>query len=60
MMSGDIISIERGLPNYAEEVICLKCLHRYICVWPCGTSLKDLECEKCGKGFIIKTGEDIE
>lgn len=29
-------------------------------VWPESTLLKDLECENCGPGFVIKTGQDLE
>ena len=42
------------------ELICVKCYHRYIGVYPVGTKLKDLECETCGCGYIIKTGEDTK
>lgn len=42
------------------EVICLRCLQRWIDVHPVSTPLKDLEC-KCGAvGFIIKTGQTVE
>lgn len=55
-----ITDIEAITPHYTAEVICVKCLKRYMCVWPVGTLLKVLECEKCGPGYIIKTGQDIE
>lgn len=42
------------------EVICLRCLHRWIDVHPTSVPLKDLEC-KCGAvGYIIKTGQTVE
>lgn len=42
------------------EVICLRCLHRWIDVHPVSVPLKDLEC-KCGAvGYIIKTGQTVE
>jgi len=48
---------EAELPHKYSEVICIKCFHRYICVRPVGVLLKNLECETCGRGFIIETGE---
>lgn len=42
------------------ELICLKCLHRYIGVFPESVLLKNLECPKCGKtGYMIMTGQDL-
>ena len=42
-----------------SEVICLKCLHRWIAVYPSDTLLKELECE-CGEvGYVVKTGQTI-
>ncbi len=48
---------ENRLPHEVSELICIKCYNRYIGVRPVGTLLKNLECEFCGAGFIIKTGE---
>lgn len=63
-MMGDVIDLqqhrETNTPHRVAEVICVKCLHRYVCVWPDGTPLKHLHCEKCGPGYIITTGEPIE
>lgn len=42
-----------------SEVICVKCARRWIAVRPVATKLKDLECSKCGAGFVIETGEEI-
>ena len=56
----EIIDIESALSHQVAEVICVKCLNRYVCVWPNGTRLKDLECEACGSGYIILTGENID
>lgn len=54
-----IVSNEEYLPHEVSEVICLKCLHRWIAVYPSQTLLKELECE-CGEiGFVIKTGQTI-
>ena len=56
----NVISIESNLSHKMSEVICVKCGHRYICVRPEVTLLKNLECGDCGKiGFIIETGEEI-
>lgn len=55
----DIIDINENQPHEVAELTCIKCYHRYIGVYPSITLLKDLECEKCGKGFIIKTGQTI-
>ena len=53
----DIIDINKNQPHEVSELICIKCYHRYIGVYPQATLLKDLECENCGKGFIIKIGQ---
>ena len=53
----DIIDINKNQPHEVSELICIKCYYRYIGVYPQATLLKDLECENCGKGFIIKTGQ---
>lgn len=51
--------IEQKLPHEVSEVICLKCLNRWITVYPEETPLKDLEC-KCGAiGYVIKTGQTL-
>ena len=55
----EIVYSEENLPHEVCEVVCLKCLHRWIAVYPTQTLLKDLECQ-CGcKGFVIKTGQTI-
>lgn len=57
---GTISDIESNLPHEVAELICLKCLSRWIGVYPDKTLLKDLEC-KCGAvGYVIKTGQTIE
>ena len=53
-------TIENNIPHEVSEVICLKCLHRWIAVYPTSTLLKQLEC-KCGAvGYVIKTGQTVE
>ena len=52
---------EKHTPHLVGEVVCLKCLHRYIVCYPETTLLKELECGKCGEvGYIIATGQIIE
>lgn len=57
----DVIPIETNLPHRVSEVICVKCLKRWICVRPMGTHLKELECPNCRTtGYVIETGELLE
>lgn len=50
---------EENIPHKYSEVVCLKCLHRFISVRPVECRLKDLECT-CGEvGYIIETGEVV-
>ena len=58
-MKDNIINIEANKPHNLAETICVKCLHRAYSVYPEGVKLKDLECENCGQGYIILTGEEI-
>lgn len=51
---------EENTPHIVQEVICLKCLCRWIAVRPKDTLLKDLEC-MCGNvGYVIATGQELE
>ena len=54
------VYIEENQPHKVSEVICVKCLHRWISVRPSSCKLSKLECPNCGPGFVIETGEDIE
>ena len=56
---GELIELYEQRPHRVAEVICVKCLHRVICVWPEGTLLKDLYCATCGPGYIILTGQPV-
>mgnify|MGYP007133754231 CR=1 FL=1 len=50
---------EEDSPHEVSELICLRCLHRWIGVYPQQLKLADMEC-KCGAiGYIIKTGQTI-
>lgn len=57
---GSIYYIDELLPHTVSEVICVKCSKRWIAVRPTDTLLKDLECEVCGEGFVIETGQVID
>ena len=61
MTDNAIIPIETHMPHKVSEVICVKCLYRWIDVRPDGIPLKNLQCTSCREiGFVIETGEDIE
>lgn len=58
---GKVVPIEEKMPHKVSEVICVRCLKRWIGVRPEGTKLKDLECPGCHMtGAVIETGEEIE
>ena len=60
MSDSKVVSIEENLPHNVAELICVKCLHRGLCVWPERTYMRDLECPGCGQsGYLINTGEEI-
>lgn len=51
--------IEDKIKHEVAELICLKCLNRWIGVYPQDTPLEQLECT-CGQvGYIIKTGQTL-
>lgn len=51
--------IEENTEHEVAELICLKCLNRWIGVYPSELLLKDIEC-KCGEvGYVIKTGQTL-
>ena len=41
------------------EVICVKCLYRYVAVALAETPLIKYECKDCGPGYVIATGQWI-
>ena len=56
-----LIDIDNNIPHKVSEVICIKCLHRWIAVRPAASKLKNLECAGCHEqGYIIETGEIFE
>lgn len=57
----NIVDIYDMKPHKVSEVVCLKCLSRWLAVRPKETQLKVLECPYCGEiGFVIETGEEYE
>lgn len=53
-----VIDIIEKQPHIVSEVICIKCIHRWIAARPEDTRLKSLECPNCGfVGGAIETGE---
>ena len=55
-----IESIDARKPHSVSEVICVKCGKRWVSVRPEGTLLKHLECENCGAGYVIETGQILD
>lgn len=52
-------NIEDNLEHEVAELICLKCLNRWIGVYPAELLLKNVEC-KCGEvGYVVKTGQTL-
>ena len=56
---GDLTELNDYRPHEFWEVMCVKCLARWIAVVPCGILLKTVECKKCGNGYVINTGQDV-
>ena len=55
-----IICIEEYQPHIVQEVMCIKCLHRWIDVRPKTLWLKDCICPHCKEsGYCISTGQVI-
>lgn len=53
-----IIDISDYQPHEVAEVVCLKCLKRWIAVFPSSSLLIDLECPQCHEsGYAILTGQ---
>ena len=57
---GQVFEFESNMEHEVAELICLKCLHRWIGVYPSAILLKDIECT-CGEsGYVIKTGQTLQ
>lgn len=52
--------ILENTPHTVSEVVCLKCLKRWIAVRPYYVLLKELECQCGHTGFVINTGQSID
>ena len=50
-MNDNIVKLDEYRPHEVSELICLKCSHRWIAVYPEELLLKNIEC-KCGKKRI--------
>lgn len=55
-----IVDISENEEHEVAELICLKCLSRWIGVYPSKSWLKNAECTCGAVGYIIKTGQNIE
>ena len=55
----NIHDINENTPHIVQEVICLHCCHRWIACAPVDVLLKDYECASCGRGYVIKTGQEL-
>ena len=55
-----IVDIDSREPHAVSEVICVKCGERWVSVRPEKTFLKKIECENCGAGYVIETGQILE
>ena len=58
---GKIIDITKNDPTTIREIICVKCLYRFISVGHVDLLLKNMECPGCaGVGFCVDTGQEVE
>lgn len=55
-----ILEKEADRPHKVSELICLKCLHRWLSVRPVGLALKNIHCQCGAVGCVIETGEALE
>lgn len=52
---------EFPVDHTVSEVICIRCMNRWISVRPSSVLLKDLECPSCkNHGYTIETGQVID
>jgi hypothetical protein len=53
-----VVSLDDARLHRTGEAICVRCLHRYVAVWPDTTPLRTLACPGCRvQGYVILTGE---
>ena len=56
----NIVELSDFQPHIVREVMCWRCGHRWIAVYPEHTALKDLECPGCHtQGYAFATGQLI-
>ncbi len=53
----NIFNIDDYIHHVVSELICIKCGKRIISCRPRELFLKKIECEKCGSGYMIETGQ---
>ncbi len=56
---GKVLDINSLDKHEVSMVICLKCYKRWVCVRPQETKLVNIECKKCGQGYVIETGQNL-
>ncbi len=60
-LPANVVRMEEYLPHSVSELICVKCGHRWIGVYPSAMPLKDFRCAGCMEtGGVILTGQPIE
>ena len=53
--------VAENTPHCTAELICIKCVNRWIGCWPETLQLKDIICPYCNKeGGVITTGQILE
>lgn len=58
---GDVVDIWINQPHVVCELMCVKCLKRWISVRPVSLWLAHIECPYCkAKGTVIMTGQPID
>lgn len=55
-----VTPIEANMEHTVSEVICLRCLSRWICVRPSSVLLKEIECSCVNTGYVIETGQSLD
>lgn len=56
-----VVDIDALEPHFTGELMCVKCLYRYIGTWNEKVWLKELYCPNCQiPGYIIGTGQILE
>ena len=57
----NVVDLNAFKPHVVCELICVRCVKRWISVRPVGTLLKNMECPHClAIGGVIMTGQPLE